>query len=320
MISKANKVVIDLIITVTMNPAIDKTAEVKEINIGSLNRIEKVLIDAGGKGINVSKVIKELGGETLACGFMGRQGSEIILSHISEEGINNDFILVEGETRTNMKILTSDGRVTELNEPGPTITAKDMDRLIEKLCGYADSSTMFILAGSVPRGVSKDIYADITVRLKARGAAVIVDADGELFKRAIEQGPDIIKPNNLELDEYFKSSEPLGDRELALKCRLLLNKGIKLAVISQGSKRAIFITENQSYKSSGLKVKSHSTVGAGDAMVAALAYAFEKDMTIEDTIRLSMAVAAGAVTTLGTKAPPLELVKELMKKVLIETI
>ena len=309
-----------MIITVTMNPAIDKTVEVKELNVGTLNRIANVLYDAGGKGINVSKVIKELGGETLACGFLGKQGSEIILNHLSKEGIKNDFIIVEGETRTNMKILTNDGRVTELNEPGPTITEKDMDRLNEKLCSYADSSTIFVLAGSVPRGVNMDIYGALTEKLKSKGAAVIVDADGELFKRALEKGPNIIKPNHLEVAEYFNSKEPLTDRELVLKCKKLLNKGIELAAISQGSDGALFIMENEAYKAQGLKVKSHSTVGAGDSMVAALAYARENEMSIKETIRLSMAVAAGAVTTLGTKPPPLELVKELMKAVIIETL
>ncbi len=312
--------VIDLIITVTMNPAIDKTVEVKELKIGTLNRIANVLYDAGGKGINVSKVIKELGGETLACGFLGKQGSEIILNHLSKEGIKNDFILVEGETRTNMKILTNDGRVTELNEPGPTITEKDMDRLNEKLCSYADSSTIFVLAGSVPRGANMDIYGALTEKLKSKGAAVIVDADGELFKRALEKGPDIIKPNNLEIVEYFDSKESLSDKELALKCKDLLNKGIELVVVSQGSEGALFIRGNDAYKAQGLKVKSHSTVGAGDSMVAALAYGYEKDMPIEDIIRLSMAVAAGAVTTLGTKPPSFDLVKELMEKVIIEKL
>ena len=211
-------------------------------------------------------------------------------------------------------------KTIELNEPGPVVTGRDIDRLVEKLCCYADSSTIIILAGSIPRGMSKSIYAELTELLKSRGARVIVDGDGELLKSAIEKGPDIIKPNSLEVSEYFNNSEGLKDGDLALKCRQLLNKGIELAVVSQGSEGALFIKKNQSYKAHGLKVKNHSTVGAGDAMVAALAYGYEMDMPIEDIIRLSVAVAAGAVTTLGTKPPSLELVRELMEKVVIENL
>lgn len=309
-----------MIVTVTMNPAIDKTIEIDRLNRGNLNRIEKIEYDAGGKGINVSKTIHELGGESIATGFLGGNAGRVIEEVLDSRGIKHDFVWVEGETRTNTKVCEQDGTVTELNEKGPEITPEQLTNLLEKLDDLADDSVLFILAGSIPGNMEKDIYARIIERVHKKGAKVLLDADGELFRKGLEQKPDMIKPNQWEIEELQGFSHGVSDKELINVAGKMQKDGIDTVVISLGKNGALFVLENYVAKGMPLKVDVHSTVGAGDAMVAAMAYSFEKKMEPRETARLCMAVSAGAVMTVGTKPPEKQLVKQLMKRVILEEV
>lgn len=309
-----------MIVTVTMNPAIDKTVEIDRLQPGGLNRIQKVEYNAGGKGINVSKTIHELGGESIATGFIGSNAGKTIETVLNERGIRNDFIWVEGETRTNTKVFETNGAVTELNEPGPAITEEQLEELIQKLERYADEQTLFILAGSIPNGVDKKIYSRIIQRVHNKGAKVLLDADGELFRNSLEAGPDIIKPNRVELEEYAGYDYRASNEELLQMARDLRGRGIETVAVSMGKSGAMLVQKDYEVKCPALSVKAHSTVGAGDAMVAALAYSWDNKLEHEQTVRLCMAASAGAVTTIGTKPPTRELVDTLMKQVVIESI
>lgn len=309
-----------MIVTVTMNPAIDKTIEIEALLPGGLNRIQKVEYDAGGKGINVSKTIHELGGSSIAVGFLGGNAGKTIESVLNEWGINNDFIWVRGETRTNTKVYEKSGALTELNEPGPQISKEQQEELVKKLEGYANEETLFVLAGSIPNGVDKQIYSEIIPRVHAKGAKVLLDADGELFRNALKERPDIIKPNRVELEEYFGFDYRVSMEELLEAARKLQAQGIETVAVSMGKSGAMMVREGYEVKCPALSVKAHSTVGAGDAMVAALAYAWENKLGNEETVRLCMAASAGAVTTIGTKPPTRALVDELLEQVVIEQI
>ena len=309
-----------MIITVTMNPAIDKTVEVSRLLPGGLNRILKVEYDAGGKGINVSKTIRELGGESIATGFLGGNAGKTIENVLNERNIQNDFIWVDGETRTNTKVFEENGEVTELNEPGPIIGEEQMKKLMNKLEEYADENALFILAGSIPNGVDKHIYAKIIRLVHTKGAKVLLDADGELFRNSLAAGPDMIKPNRVELEEYAGIDYRASDEEILQMARDLLAKGMKTVAVSMGKSGAMIVREGFEVRCPALSVKAHSTVGAGDAMVAALAYSWDQNLDDEETVRLCMAASAGAVTTIGTKPPTKELVDELKKQVILERI
>ena len=309
-----------MIVTVTMNPAIDKTIEIEALLPGGLNRIQKVEYDAGGKGINVSKTIHELGGSSIAVDFLGGNAGKTIESVLNEWGINNDFIWVRGETRTNTKVYEKSGALTELNEPGPQISKEQQEELVKKLEGYANEETLFVLAGSIPNGVDKQIYSEIIPRVHAKGAKVLLDADGELFRNALKEKPDIIKPNRVELEEYFGFDYRVSMEELLEAARKLQAQGIETVAVSMGKSGAMMVREGYEVKCPALSVKAHSTVGAGDAMVAALAYAWENKLGNEETVRLCMAASAGAVTTIGTKPPTRALVDELLEQVVIEQI
>lgn len=309
-----------MIVTVTMNPAIDKTVEIDSLQPGGLNRIKKVEYDAGGKGINVSKTIRELNGSSIATGFLGGNAGKTIENVLNEKNIQNDFLWVEGETRTNTKVFEENGAVTELNEPGPRISEEQIAELLKKLEGYADEHTLFILAGSIPNGVDKNVYADIIRLVHAKGAKVLLDADGELFRNSLEAGPDIIKPNRVELEEYEGIDYRASDEEILKMARRLMERGITTAAVSMGKSGAMIIRGGYEVKCPALSVKAHSTVGAGDAMVAALAYSWDNGLDDEEMTKLCMAASAGAVTTVGTKPPSRELVDTLMEQVIIERI
>ncbi len=309
-----------MIVTVTMNPAIDKTVDIESLERGGLNRISHVELDAGGKGINVSKTISQLGGKSIATGFIAGNSGKVIQGVMNDWGIENDFIEVSGETRTNTKVFEKSGELTELNEPGPIVEEKDVKALLDKLEGYAKEDTLFVLAGSIPRGVEKDIYRQIIELVHKKGAKVLLDADGELFTKALEAGPDIIKPNRVELEQYAGMDYVASEQELLQVAEKMMEKGIATVAVSMGKSGAIFLKEDYKVRCPGLKVNGHSTVGAFDAMVAALSYSWDEKMSSEDTVKMCMAVSAGAVTTIGTKPPSREVVDSLLSQVVVEKI
>ncbi len=309
-----------MIVTVTMNPAIDKTVEIGYLQQGGLNRISKVEYDAGGKGINVSKTICELGGKSIATGFLAGNAGRTIKNVLDEKGIQNDFVWIKGETRTNTKVFEENGMVTELNEPGAVPSADELKELIDKLEGYASKDTLFVLAGSVPNGMDKDIYAEIIDTVHKKDAAVFLDADGELFRSGLKAMPDIIKPNRLELEEYARFDYKASEQEIANIARRLIDEGISTVAVSMGKCGAMLLKKDYEAKAPALSVKAHSTVGAGDAMVAALSYAYENSLDNDETSKLGIATSAGAVTTIGTKPPAKELVMKLKEDVVIEGI
>ncbi len=306
-----------MIITVTMNPAIDKTVDVHSLNIGGLNRAKSIVKDAGGKGINVSKTIHALGGDTLATGFLGGDAGRMIKYSLSQAGINHDFVTIEGETRTNTKIVDTshNNLVTELNEPGPDISDNELELLCNKLEQYASADNIFVFSGSIPNGINPTIYGQLVKKLKKRRAKVCVDADGLLLSEAIKAKPFIIKPNKTELTRYFGISNDISNEALIERGRELINEGPQIVVISCGNHGAYFLTKDLIYYSSGIDIHPRSTVGAGDAMVAALTYGLNKNMSFEESCKLSIAASAGACTTIGTKPPTKELVEMLVNEV-----
>lgn len=309
-----------MIVTVTFNPAIDKTIQVDELLVNKLNRLDNIITDVGGKGINVSKVIKELGGESLLTGFLAGNNGLWIEEELNKLGLNNHFKHIDGNTRVNLKILDRNMNLTELNEVGSEVMKEDLLGFENNLLTLVNNDDVVVFCGSVPKNVPKNIYASLITKVKNIGAKVILDADGELFDKAIEAGPLIIKPNRHELCKYFKLDEEVEDDVLIHQASKLLDKGIKLIVLSLGANGSVFITKDIIAKVDKIKVKTHSSVGAGDAMVGALAYGIINNFEIISLIKLAVATSVGAVMTKGTKAPNKSVIEELMNEVKIELI
>lgn len=304
-----------MIVTVTDNPSIDKTAELNKLEPGALNRLQNVLSDAGGKGVNVSKTLAmSLGYSSLATGFVGAN-AEQFLGTLAPFDFTLDFIaLPNSTTRTNLKIIDADGALTELNEPGIEASDVDLESLAQKLESLASADTLFALSGSLPQRCPLDYYAALTERLHRRGARVFVDADGPALALALEQTPDFIKPNRYELLKYFGADERSTERDLIAMCRELRRRGVSLVALSMGADGAMFFSESGDFKARAVDVAVQSTVGAGDAMVAALCFGIERALPMKQTFRLAMAVSAGAASTPGTKPPSKQLVDELLPR------
>ena len=308
-----------MIITVTMNPAIDKTVRSHSILAGGLNRVEDVVTDAGGKGINVSKMIAALGGTSVATGFLGGGAGIEIERVLKNLGVQTDFVAVKHPTRTNLKVLSDDFGVTEFNEPGASVSPSEMDTLCQKLYNHAKPGVIFVLAGSLPQGVDTDIYQKLTVSLKQKGALVFLDADSQALGRAVEASPDLIKPNKFELAGYFGKGSELSLKECATLCRELTARGVGIVALSMGAQGALFVTRGEMLYAPGLPVKALSTVGAGDSMVGAMAYALNMgNMDFRSAAKLAVAASAGAVTTRGTTPPSRETVNKLLELVTFE--
>ena len=309
-----------MIVTVTMNPAIDKTVEIETLIPGGLNRIRQVEYDAGGKGINVSKTIRALGGTSIATGFLGGSAGKMIENVLKEQEIEHHFIWMEGETRINTKVHERNGSVTELNEPGPVISEEKCSELCSLLLELAGPETLFVLAGSIPGGMDPKIYGEIIRLVHGKGAKVLLDADGQLFRNALEAGPDMIKPNRAELEGFMGTENGASEKELLAAAKRLKETGIESVTVSMGGNGAMLLLPGFEVRCPALSVKAQSTVGAGDAMVAAMAYSWDKKLSPEETVRFCMAASAGAVTTVGTKPPTRELVDTLKEQVMMEQI
>jgi 1-phosphofructokinase len=315
-----------MIITVTLNPALDKTAKVDVMRPNALNRLREIKLDAGGKGVNVSAMIQVLGGDSIAVGFSGGGAGEELLSLIAQKGLRHDFVHIAAVTRTNLKVVANDGCLTELNEPGPKISAHEWREMEQRLSGCGTKGSIVVLSGSLPVGLGADTYKNLSAMLRQSGAEVFLDADGEALRLALDSAPDTvpdyIKPNLHELLEYFSISDDacVSDAHVIDLCRSLLERGIKLLALSMGGEGAIFVNRHGVWRAPSLPVQVHSTVGAGDSMTGALAYGFEKGLPEDHCFTLAMAASAGACTTEGTNPPGRALVDELIKQVRIEKI
>jgi len=304
-----------MIITICLNPAIDKTIEIRDFKVNSVNRVSASRLDAGGKGINVSKMIDKLGGKSTVIGVLAGSSGRFIKEQLDLMNIENEFIFVEGETRTNIKIVDSiNGFNTDINEAGPNISDKAIDEVLDKTIVAANEDTILVLAGSVPANVSKDIYKRMIAAAKSKGAKTILDADGELLRQGLEAGPYMIKPNIHELGVLF-NKEISSPQEAIGFAKELFSYGVEIIVISLGSEGSVLMTKDKTLLVDGLKVEVISTVGAGDAMVASLALAIERQYSMEEAIVLATAASAASVMTPGTSPGDLAVINKLKNRV-----
>lgn len=307
-----------MITTITLNPAVDKTIQINNFIVGNVNRIVSIRLDAGGKGINVSKVIKNLGGRSKAMGILSGKSGEFIKEYLDSIKILNDFIFTEGETRTNIKIVDELNHTnTDINEAGPQARDKDLQVLSNKIFNNINSEDIIIFSGSVPGNVDKKIYGNWISKAKEKGAKTILDADGELLKYGILAGPFLVKPNIDELEGMF-NKKINGVKEAVEIAKSLLEYGIVIVVVSLGSEGAVFVNKDCSIYAHGLKVDVKSTVGAGDSMVAALAHSIEQGLSFEAAVKLAVATGTANVMTSGTEASDIKTIIELEKQVKFE--
>ncbi len=290
-----------MIYTVTFNPAIDYVVYVSELKVGKTNRSQREDVFLGGKGINVSTVLTNLGVETTALGFVAGDTGELVEKGLRERGIPTDFIrLPQGNTRINVKVR---GKYeTEVNGSGPDIPEEYIELLMQKLDRATDRDAV-VLAGSVPASVKSDVYARIMDRLKRTGALVAVDAAGELMRNVLVHRPFLIKPNRAELEGLV--GKVLGrTREIMRSGKELQAQGARNVLVSLGGEGALLLDESGKFHRIGVPEGTlKMSVGAGDSMVAGFLAGYQYSGDYMTALRVGAACGSATAfsTTLATK-------------------
>ena len=300
-----------MIYTITFNPALDYISQVENFKIGKINRTKTEKILPGGKGLNVSTVLKNLGIESTALGFIAGFTGKELKRNIEEKGIKTDFIKVEkGITRINVKI--SSNEETALNGNGPEITEEDINKLLEKI-EKITKEDMVILAGNIPRCINNDIYEIICKTLERTNVTFVVDATKELLMNVLKYKPFLIKPNKEELEETFKEKIETKE-EIIVHAKKLQLIGAQNVLISLGGEGAILLTtEGKEFYSKAPKGKVLNTVGAGDSMVAGFIAGYEKSGDFEQAFK--MGIATGSASSFSMNLATAEEVANLLKEI-----
>lgn len=310
-----------MIATVTLNPALDKTIYIDRLLPYDTNRITKIEIDAGGKGLNASRVLKELGTDTVALGFLGGRTGRQIENELKLEGVPTDFVWVDGETRTNISVQDASGAPpTMLNEPGPTISTDETEQLCRKVCDEAADSEFIVFGGSPAPGVPKDVYRRLSEVVRGCGTSkIILDSDGEPMLRGMECRPFMIKPNRDEVQRLV-GIDIKGQDDAMEALKLLRDKGIELVVISMGAKGAIARDESGTWFAVPPDVRPVSTIGSGDSMVAGIAHILAQGGDLSEALRWGSAAGAATAMTGGTEIGQREQILALLDGVEVRRV
>ncbi len=306
--------------TVSLNPAIDQTANVPNFTAGAVNRVKREQSDAGGKGVNVASFLAHTGHVVAVTGLLGKDNAGLFERLFDENGILDRFVRLPGSTRVNVKIVDEvQDRVTDINFPGLRPSARDLAALTAAVDTLAETAEWFVLSGSVPADVPNDIYAALIARLKLHGRTVLLDASGAPFAAAIDAGPDIIKPNIDELEELL--GRKLEDEDaIVAAAQSLLARGIRTVAVSMGARGAVFIEAAGAVLAVPPKIVVKSTVGAGDAMVAGLIAGKLQGLDLGECAKLATAYSLGALGEIGPRLPATSILRKFVPEVTIRQL
>ncbi len=309
-----------MIYTVTINPALDKTVVCNNFGVGKVNREQNMILDPGGKGINVSKVLSTFNCKNVAIGVVGGETGNTLKKMLKNKKIEFDFVNVKSETRVNTKIIDiKNQETTELNQVGPIISIADLELLETKIKKYVKKGDYIVLGGSLPKSVEINYYEYLVNMIHELGAFAIVDTSKDAFKYALKGKPFLIKPNYHELLDYA-NKESLTIQEIIETTKSLVEQGIGHVVVSLGADGAIYTNEESVYRCYPLKVEAKNTVGAGDAFLAAMTYGFSQGLDKVEILKLAAATGASAVMMEGTNTMPLSWIEENKDKVKVEEL
>lgn len=282
------------VLTVTLNPAIDRTVTVDNFTAGQVNRASQVRSNPGGKGVNVAAALADYGHRVAATGFLGRDNSASFEALFAKKEIADHFVRIAGQTRVGIKITDPiQHQTTDINFPGPAPATADVETLRAQLA--AVTGGWVVLGGSIPPGLDPSIYRDFVATLKAQGCQVLLDTSGAPLQQALEAAPHIIKPNIHELEALL--GESLTNEEAVIAAaRALIARGLEMVVVSMGQDGACFVTAEEVVLARPPSVEVKSTVGAGDAMVAGIVSAQLRGLGLADCARRATAFSLDALT------------------------
>jgi 6-phosphofructokinase 2 len=309
-----------VIYTVTLNPAIDRILEVESLKPGEVNRVERESRYAGGKGIDVSRALKELGWESVALGFLGGYGGYELAGRLAMEGVACRFTPISQETRTNVIIHDrSRSTVTSVNARGPEVSPAELENFLSQLDYLYPPPTYLVCSGSIPPGVPVDIYRRLIEWANERKVRAVLDASGEPLREGLKASPFAIKPNRRELQELVGRS--LASLEDVLGCAGEIRaQGVEVVLVSLGPEGLIGLSAEGAFHGQPPEVEVQSPVGAGDSAVAGFLIGQLKGFGLEASVRLAVAAGTAAVLTSGTELCRRQDVLRLEKLVTVKAL
>ncbi|MBC5638344.1 1-phosphofructokinase [Ornithinibacillus sp. BX22] len=279
-----------MIYTITLNPSIDYIVSIPQVALGELNKMDHDLKLPGGKGINVSRILHEVGKDTVALGFLGGFTGGFISDWLTKEGVRSDFIQIQEDTRINIKLKSEEE--TEINGRGPSISPEESKKLMEKL-SYLTPEDTVVLSGSKPPSLPDDYYLQLVELITKQGASFIIDTTGQELFTALPLNPLLVKPNKEELAELFQVSIT-SEADVLTYGNKLLELGAEHVIVSMAGEGALLFTKNGTYKGINPKGTVKNSVGAGDSMIAGFTGEY---MQSKDPIQaFKMGIASGSAT------------------------
>jgi 1-phosphofructokinase family hexose kinase len=290
-----------MIITVTLNPALDKTLEVPNFTQGRRHRSVEQVTMPGGKGVNVARVIKRLGQPVIATGLAGGATGTRIVEALNDEAILNSFVRIRDDSRTNTAVLDpTTGSQTEINERGPAVSAAELDMFQEKLLYLAQGASICIFAGSLPRGIDPDTYAELIRAVRRLGVTTIVDTEGEPLRLAVRAEPEVVSPNEVEAEELVgQEFNDVADRAQAVIEMTRLGAAEAIMTVSDGCYAHVNDEEPALYRVSVEEVEATSRIGSGDAFLAGYVAARYSGRSPVDCLRYGVACGAESIQHFG---------------------
>ncbi len=305
-----------MILTVCPNPSIDCTVELPSLNIGRMNRIENKILTYSGKALNVAIGVLRLGGSSTATGFMYSKDEGPFLHTLEKEGVVSDFVKTEGRVRMNYKIIDNRSMMTEINDKGEHVYRDKQQELVEKVANLSKNASIVVMSGSLPQGVDDDFYLKLC-NVIPKDVKIILDCEGEKFKKAISAGVYLVKPN---LSEF----EAITGRQYANKSQMIdgakkiIAMGAKNVLLSLGQSGAILTDGTTHLYCRSATVAVNSTVGAGDSMIAAASLMIERGESMEQILRSAVAAGTASITTPGTNLFYKDKYQEIYDKIYVE--
>lgn len=303
--------------TVTLSPCLDKTVSCERFDVDSMNRVELLSLDIGGKGINVSRALKRLGLKTKAIGLNFGHG-EVIEKTLERENIPHDFIKCEGDLRINLKIFDKSRKNTiEINEKSAFVSEEHLSDFMQSFVRAVRKSRNLVLTGSLPQGISTDIYRSLSELAKRENPdiKIILDAQGEALLKGLEANPYMIKPNLYELEASFGEKIETVDDVIALSKKIIADYGVSVVMASMGAKGAVIVSKDEVHYREAVKVDVKSTQGAGDSMVAGACLALSRGLTLDKVLEYAVCCAGGAISGVGTSFCSLDRLSELLAQI-----
>ncbi|MBS4197711.1 1-phosphofructokinase [Lederbergia citri] len=304
-----------MIITITLNPAIDVSYQSHHFQLNKVQRVANGSKTAGGKGLNVSRVLKQLGCEPLCTGFLGGHSGSWIKSRLNQEGLDHSFIEINEETRTCLAIIDNQyGTQTELLEEGPFITIAEKDKFLSEFSKMLEKAKLITASGSLPKGIPLDIYSEISEMANASNVPFILDTSGKALEYGIQGRPFLIKPNKEELCQYVGKQELTMD-EMIDAAKKICETGVQYVLVSLGKEGALLVGHDTVLLAEIPEIPVINPVGSGDSMLAGMAYALKNQYDFKTCLKWACACGMSNAMEAKTGEIHLHKVQELLTKI-----